>query len=56
MVNAIWTMDPDKALGHDIFPINLFWTFSIVLKKDWLRMLNWTRKKGKLGGGTNSSF
>jgi len=54
--SEIWHLEPEKALGLDGFSIsfyNLFWN---VIKKDLIKMLNYTRVNKKLGGCTNSSF
>jgi hypothetical protein len=53
---AIWSLDPDKASGPDSFPIRFFRHFWDVIKKDLGKMLNYTLRKKKVGGSTNSTF
>lgn len=54
--NAIWSLDSDKAPSPDGFSINFFRLFWNLIKFDLLKILNWSKNKNKIGGGTNSSF
>ena len=53
---AIWSLKADKAPGPDGFTINFYRAAWYTIKDDLKRMLNWTRRKDKVGGATNSSF
>ena len=54
--NAIWSLYADKTLGSDDFTINFYKAAWDIIKEDLKIMLNWTRKKNKIGGATISSF
>ena len=54
--NVIWSLKDDKVLGPDNFTINFYKAAWDIIKEDLKRMLNWTRKKYKIVGATNSSF
>ena len=54
--NAIWSLHADKALGPDGFTINFYKATWDIIKEDLKKMLNWTRKKDKIGGATKTSF
>ena len=56
IIEAIWNLQPDKSLGHDGFTINFYQAAWDIIKEDLRKMLNWTRKKEKFGGATNSTF
>ena len=43
-------------MGPDSFTINFYRVAWDIIKEDMKKMLNWTRKKDKIGGATNSSF
>eukprot|EP00253_Pinus_taeda_P034575 PITA_34575 len=53
---AIWTLQPDKSLGPDGFPINFYRDHWQLIKKDLAKMLRGIQRKGKMGGYTNSTF
>eukprot|EP00253_Pinus_taeda_P017813 PITA_17813 len=53
---AIWSLHPDKAPGHDGFPISFYREYWQMIKKDLLKMIRWVLRKGKLGGFTNSTY
>ena len=54
--SAIWSLHAGKAPGLDGFTINFYRASWEIIKEDLKKMLNWTRKKDKVGGATNSSF
>ena len=54
--DAMWTLQLDRASGPDGFTIKFYRAVWDIIKVDLRRMLNWTRKKEKIGGATNSSF
>ena len=54
--NAIWSLHADKAPVPDGFTINFYIAKWDIIKEDLKKMLNWTRKKDKISGATNSSF
>jgi hypothetical protein len=56
MCKAAWSLEPDKAPGPDGFPIRFFRHFWDVIKRDLKKMLNYTLRKQKIGGATNSTF
>ena len=56
IIEAIWALQPDKSPSPDGFTINFYWAASNIIKDDLRKMLNWTRKKHKIGGATNSTF
>ena len=56
IIEAIWTLHPDKSPGHDGFTVNFYRADWDIIKEDLKKMLNWTRKKDKIGGATNSTF
>ena len=56
IVDFIWAMDPDKALGLDGFFIHLFIVCWIFIKFALLCMISAFLKKAKVGGRTNSTF
>ena len=45
-----------KHRGSDGLTINFYRASQDIIKEDLKKMLNWTRKKDKIGGPTNSSF
>ena len=51
---AIWSMHLDKTLGTDGFIINFYWVVLDIIKGYLRRILDWTRKKDKIGGATNT--
>jgi len=52
----LWGIDQDKDLGHDGFSTHFFTLFWDIVKFDLNRMLNYTLRKKKVGGATNSTF
>lgn len=54
--SAIWSLHPDKAPGPDGFSISFYREFWHLIKKDLLKMIRWSLRKGKLGGSTNSTY
>ena len=54
--NAIWSLHADKVPRPNGFTINFYRAAWDIIKEDLKKMLNWTRKKDKIGGETNSSF
>jgi hypothetical protein len=55
-LQAIRSLDQDKAPGPDGFSIRFFKHFWSLIKHDLRRMLNYTLWKKKVGGATNSTF
>eukprot|EP00253_Pinus_taeda_P001989 PITA_01989 len=53
---AIWTLQPDKSLGPDGFPINFYRDHWQLIRKDLVKMLRGIQRKRKMGGYTNSTF
>jgi hypothetical protein len=47
---------PDKAPGPDGFTIHFFKRCWSIIKFDFIRMLRYVQKSGRMGGATNSSF
>jgi hypothetical protein len=56
MIQAIWSLEKDKAPGPDGFSIHFYRTFWNIVRSNLKRMLNHTLRKKKVGGGTNSTF
>ena len=56
IIEAIWALQPDKSPGLDGFTINFYRVAWDIIKDDLRKMLNWTRKKDKIVGVTNSTF
>ena len=56
IIKAIWTLHPDKSPEPDVFTIKFYRAAWDIIKEYLRRMLNWTRKKDKIGGATNSTF
>ena len=56
IIEAIWTLHPDKSPGPEGFTINFYRVAWDIIKEDLKKILNWTRKKDKIGGATNSTF
>ena len=46
----------DKSPGLDGFSISFYRNFQDFIKRDLCKMVNWSLKKGKVGGNTNSTF
>ena len=53
---AIWSVKVDKAPGTDGFTTNFYRDSWDIIKGDLKNIFNWTRRKGKVGGATNSSL
>ena len=49
VMETVWYLHPEKALGPDLFPISFYHTFWHVIKKV-------CHQKEKVGGFTNSTF
>ena len=45
IIEAIWTLHPDKSLGPNGFTINFYRDAWDIIKEDLKKMLNWTQKK-----------
>ena len=56
IIEAIWTLHPDKSPGPDAFTIKFYRVAWDIIKEDLKKMLNWTREKDKIRGATNSTF
>jgi hypothetical protein len=56
IVQAIWGLEWEKSPGPDGFSIHFFRSFWEVIKSDLKRMINYTLRKKKVGGATNSTF
>eukprot|EP00253_Pinus_taeda_P031845 PITA_31845 len=52
---VIWTLQPDKALGPDGFPICFYKAYSGIIKKYLVKMIKWAQRKGKIRGFTNTT-
>eukprot|EP00253_Pinus_taeda_P034761 PITA_34761 len=53
---VIWSMDPEKAPGHDGFTIHFYKICWDIIKIDLLKMVKGFMGKDKVGGGTNSTY
>ena len=53
---AIWSLQANKALGPDGFTINFYREAWDTIKEDMKRMLNWMRRKDKVGGPPTLPF
>ena len=56
VVDVIWSMDQDKALGMDGFSIHFYRSCWYIIKSNLLQMISTFLKKSKVGGNTNSTF
>lgn len=56
VIEAIWSLEPDKDLGLDDFTIHFYRACWSIIKHDLLWILNWTTCKDKIGASTNSTF
>lgn len=56
VLEVIWSLELDKAPGPDGFSIHFFLVCQSFVRRDLIKMLNWTRTKCKVGGRTSSSF
>jgi hypothetical protein len=56
ILQAIRSLEQDKAPGPDGFSIRFYKHFWGLIKHDLRRMLNYTLQKKKVGGATNSTF
>ena len=56
IIDVIWSMEPDKALGLDEFSCHFYRVCWTVIKKDLLRIIKAFQLKAKVGGCTNSTF
>eukprot|EP00253_Pinus_taeda_P010059 PITA_10059 len=52
---AIWGLQPDKAIGLDDFPICFYREYWEMIKKDLIKYFKWIQRKNKIGGYTNST-
>lgn len=55
IVEAIWSLQPNKAPGPDGFPICFYREYWELIKKDLIKYFKWIQRKGKIGGYTNST-
>ena len=53
---TIWSLIYDKAPRPDGFTTNFYRDSWDIIKGDLKNIFNWTIRKGKVGGATNSSF
>eukprot|EP00253_Pinus_taeda_P014252 PITA_14252 len=53
---ALFTMDPDKALGPDGFTLRFLQTCWQIIEKELLKMIQKSQDYQKIGGCTNSTF
>ena len=53
---AIWVLEPGKTLRPNGFYLFFYRQCSNIIKMDLCKMLRWTRKNKKVGGGVNSFF
>ena len=56
IIGIIWSMEPDKAHGHDDFSFHFYRVCWNVIKKYLLEMVKAFQSKAKVGGNTNSTF
>jgi hypothetical protein len=56
VILSIWGLEPNKAPRPDGFTISFYWACWDIIKKTCAKLLQWTRKKNKVSGNTNSSF
>ena len=54
--SAIWALHLDKAPGLDGFSIIFYRAYWDLIKNDLVKMIQWTQRKKKIGGYTNSTF
>eukprot|EP00253_Pinus_taeda_P017097 PITA_17097 len=55
IVEAIWSLQPNKVPGPDGFPICFYRDYWELINKDLIKYIKWIQKKGKIGGYTNST-
>lgn len=55
IVEAISSLQPNKAPGPDGFPICFYREYWEMIKKDLIKYFKWIQRKGKIGGYTNST-
>ena len=56
IIDVIWSMEPDNALGSDEFSFHFYRVCWTVIRKDLLMMIKAFQLKAKIGGCTNSTF
>ena len=56
IIDVIWAMELDKALGLDDFSFHFYRVYWKIIRKDLLRMLKSFHLKSKVCGCTNSTF
>ena len=56
IVDVIWAMELDKALGLDGFSFHFYRVCWSIIKSDLIRMVTSFQNKAKVGGCTNSTF
>lgn len=54
--DALFAMDPDKALGLDGFSARFLQVYWLVVEKDLFKMVQKSQECQKIGGNTNSAF
>ena len=56
IIDVIWSMEPDKALGPNGLCFHFYRVCWTVIRKYLLRMIKAFQLKAKVGGCTNSTF
>ena len=56
IVEFIWVMELDKALGTNGFSVHFYKVCWSIIKTDLVRMVSAFQRKSKVGGCTNSTF
>ena len=56
VIEALWSLDQDKDIGLDGFTIHFYHSYWNIIKFDLCRLLNWSKKKDKIGWETNPTF
>lgn len=49
VIEALWSLDQDKDIGLDGFTIHFYHSYWNIIKFDLCRLLNWSKKKDKIG-------
>eukprot|EP00253_Pinus_taeda_P008183 PITA_08183 len=55
IVEAIWSLQPNKAPGPEGFPICFYREYWELIKKDLIKYFKWIQRKCKIGSYTNST-